>query len=66
MAKGTKVIYGVKTIKREGKEEQDYWTRIGTAFVNNDDSLNLSLDYYPTNSDMTIQIRNSKEKETEA
>ncbi len=55
-----KVIYGV--VQREG-QDKGYWTRIGTAFENNDGSLNLLFDYLPTSADTTIQVRNPKEQD---
>lgn len=47
-------IYGV--IKREG-QEKGHWTRIGTAFVNRDGSINLRFDLFVTDPKMTIQVR---------
>jgi hypothetical protein len=59
MAK-TKTIYGVVT--RDGKKS--FWTRIGTAFVNSDGSLNLKFDYVPADLAVTtIQVRDPKERE---
>ena len=37
--------------------ENGFWTRIGTAFQNQDGSWNLRFDYLPTNPSVTIQMR---------
>ena len=42
----------------EGKDGKSYWTKIGTAFVNRDGSLNAYLDLVPR--DGKIQIRERK------
>ncbi len=48
-------IFGV--VKR-GEQAKGFWTRIGTAYVNRDQSLNLRFDYLPANLvDTTIQVR---------
>lgn len=62
-AHGTKAIYGV--VKRgEGK---GFWTRIGTAFTNQDGSLNLRFDYVPTDlAGTTIQVRELEPKDDKA
>lgn len=41
--------------------DKNYWTRIGAAFHNKDGSINLLLDYVPTDSETTIQLRPPKE-----
>jgi len=63
MATETKIIYGIKEFKQDG-EDKNFWTRIGTAFVNNDGSMNLNFDYLPTDPSMTIQVRDPKEKDS--
>ena len=51
----TKAIWGV--VKR-GEQQKGFWTRIGTAYVNRDGSLNLRFDYLPVNLGVaTIQVR---------
>ncbi len=58
----TKAIFGV--VKRG---ENDYWTRIGTAFVNaKDGSINLRFDFLPTDGTATIQVRDIERKPIEA
>jgi hypothetical protein len=58
MSTQTKAIYGVTL--RNGR---NYWTRVGTAFVNRDGSLNLRFDYVPTDPQTTIQVREREPKE---
>ncbi len=60
MSQVSKAIYGI--VKRNAKS---YWTRIGTAFVNRDGSLNLKLDFLPSDmASITIQVRDDdREKE---
>lgn len=52
-----KAVYTI--IKREGKE--NFWQRIGAAFVNKDGSLNVKLNSFPLNGE--LHIRDEKEKE---
>lgn len=54
MATTTQAIYGV--VQREGMEK-GFWTRIGTAFRNQDGSWNLRFDYLPTDPSVTVQMR---------
>ena len=54
MAVNTQAIFGV--VQREGMEK-GFWTRIGTAFQNQDGSWNLRFDYLPTDRTVTIQMR---------
>jgi hypothetical protein len=54
MAVNTQALFGV--VQREGMEK-GFWTRIGTAFQNQDGSWNLRFDYVPTDPSMTIQMR---------
>lgn len=53
-----KVVYTI--IKREGKE--NYWLRIGVAFVNKDGSYTVKLNAFPVNAE--LHIRDEKETET--
>ena len=43
------------------RRERSYWTRIGAAFVNRDGSLNLRFDFFPTDPNTTIQLREPRE-----
>jgi hypothetical protein len=54
MAVNTQAIFGV--VQREGMEK-GFWTRIGTAFQNQDGSWNLRFDYLPTDRTATVQMR---------
>ena len=54
MAVNTQAIFGV--VQREGMEK-GFWTRIGTAFQNQDASWNLRFDYLPTDPTATVQMR---------
>jgi len=54
MAVKTQAIFGV--VQREGMEK-GFWTRIGTAFQNQDSSWNLRFDYLPTDPAATVQMR---------
>ena len=54
MAVNTQAIFGV--VQREGMEK-GFWTRIGTAFQNQDGSWNLRFDYLPTDPTATVQMR---------
>ncbi len=50
--KSYKVVY---TIVDRGQDKKPIWLRIGAAFVNRDQSLNVRLDAYPQNG--TLHIR---------
>ena len=53
----TQALFGV--VQREGMEK-GFWTRIGTAFQNQDGSWNLRFDYLPSDPSATIQMRPAK------
>jgi hypothetical protein len=57
-AKGWKVVY---TVVERG--EKRFWLRVGTAFVNRDQSINVKLDAAPTNG--TLQIREPDDRPRE-
>ncbi len=57
---GRKAVYTI--VERPGSEKK-YWVRIGSAFVNRDQSLNVKLDAVPVNG--TIHIRELDEEELE-
>jgi hypothetical protein len=46
--------------------EKGFWTRIGTAFQNQDGSWNLRFDYLPTDRTATVQMRPVKSGEEAA
>jgi hypothetical protein len=47
----------------EGEDKKSYWTRIGVAFENRDGSWNLRFDYLPARPDITVQLRDFKDKD---
>lgn len=60
-----RIIWAVKTVKREGQEDKNIWSRIGVTFLNSDKekSENLHFDFFPTDPETTIQLRFPKAKE---
>ena len=58
--RGWKAVYTI--VERQGSNKK-YWVRIGSAFVNRDQSLNVKLDAVPVNG--TIHIREIDEEEIE-
>lgn len=48
----------------EGDSKRTFWTRIGTAFENQDGSWNQRFDFLPTNPATTIQMRDIEPRET--
>lgn len=50
MPANLKVVYSIST--RGGK---DYWTRVGSAFVNSDGSLNVQLECVPIDGRLHIR-----------
>lgn len=52
MSKKRKAVYTI--IEREGSSK-DYWLRLGTAYVNRDDSLTVYLNAYPVNGKLHIR-----------
>lgn len=45
----------VYAITERANQEKSYWARIGVAFVNRDDSLNVILDAVPVNGRLHIR-----------
>jgi hypothetical protein len=61
--KEMKQLMGVIT-RGEGDDKRTFWTKIGVAYRNKDDSYNLRFEYLPTDlANTTIQLRDFKEKE---
>lgn len=50
--RGWKAVYTI--VDRAGTDKK-FWVRIGTAFVNRDQSLNVKLDGLPTNGQLHIR-----------
>lgn len=54
-----RVIWGIKKGKEKSKGN---WTQLGVTFLNKDGSENLRFNYVPTDPEITIQLRDQKEK----
>ena len=54
MAKKSLTVYLLVPAKGEGKDQKTYFNRAGVAFTNNDGSINVKLDMFPT---LTFQLR---------
>lgn len=52
----------VFVISERSGEEKDHWTRIGVAFVNRDNSLNVVLDAVPITGRLHIRDRKVRQK----
>ena len=52
---------GVYVIIENEKLEKSFWKRVGTAFTNRDDSVNIILDALPLNG--KLQVRELTERE---
>jgi len=53
--------YDVFTITEVKKEDvKDRWYKVGTGFLNRDDSINVILDAYPVNGRLHIRVRREK------
>lgn len=50
-------IKDVYAITERGDREKAFWTRIGVAFVNKDESLNVILDAFPVTGRINIRDR---------
>jgi len=48
--------------ENENKEGKNNWSKIGVAFVNKDNSLNVILDAIPTNGKIHIRDRKAKQE----
>ena len=59
MTKNRKDVYTI--IKKEGKD--NFWLKIGVAFVNEDDSLNILLNALPLNGE--LHVRDPKPQDQE-
>ena len=58
-------IKAVFTIIEDEKLQRGLFRRIGTAFVNRDDSLNVFLDAYPINGKLHIRDVEKRDKQQE-
>ncbi|OGQ84632.1 MAG: hypothetical protein A2289_09660 [Deltaproteobacteria bacterium RIFOXYA12_FULL_58_15] len=53
-------VKAVYTIREDAKSDKSCWTKIGVAFVNRDDSINVQLDALPL--DGKLHIREFSER----
>ncbi|HBF12252.1 MAG TPA: hypothetical protein DDW49_02490 [Deltaproteobacteria bacterium] len=60
--KTTKIIKDVYVISETNKDGPDRWTKIGVAFVNRDESINVILDSVPLSGKLHIRSRKSKKQ----
>jgi len=58
-------IKDVFSIQEKEGEEKNHWSRIGVAFVNRDNSLNVVLDALPLSGRLHIRDRKPPEKRRE-
>jgi len=57
------VVYGIWKKDPDSQGEKGFWTAIGRAFKNQDGSLNILLDYVPTDMRTTrLHIREKQER----
>lgn len=57
MANKLKDVY---VISEKGDDDKAYWSKIGVAFINRDESLNVVLDALPLTGKMHIRERSKK------
>ena len=62
MTKHQEIFGIIERTNREG-EKVSTWVRIGTAFVNKDGSFNLKLNFFPTDPEMTLNMREPRKRE---
>lgn len=59
-----KKMFKVITPIDKGNGKDKYWMRLGTAFTNKDDSINVYLDAIPVNQkEWTLQLREMEEED---
>lgn len=58
MATKLKDVY---VITEKGDDEKSYWSKIGVAFINRDESLNVVLDALPLTGKLHIRERSKKQ-----
>jgi len=54
-------VYTIREPKKDG--EKSYWIKLGVAFKNRDESLNVILDGYPANGKLHIRKQTKKDKQ---
>lgn len=60
MSRGQKERFAVYAVRDRGQDEKAWWTRIGTAFENNDGSLSVIFEALPV--DGRCQIRKEQDR----
>lgn len=63
--KTTKIIKDVYVISETNKDGPDRWTKIGIAFVNRDESINVILDCVPLSGKIHIRDRKKSKKQND-
>ena len=56
-------IKDVYVVAERGENQKDSWSKIGVAFINRDDSLNVILDAVPLTGKLHIRDRQKLKKE---
>ena len=49
------------TIVETGSDAKDYWQRVGSAWTNNDGSINITLNALPVNGKLHVHAPNPDE-----
>jgi hypothetical protein len=57
-----KDVYAIYETKNGDKESKTRWVRVGVAFTNTDQSINVLLDALPLSGRLHIRDRNAAEK----
>jgi hypothetical protein len=60
---GAKPPLAVYTVVEKPGSDRSYWTRVGAAWINRDQSINVTLDALPVNG--KLQIREAVERTKE-
>jgi len=58
-----KTMFKVVSPMKKKNGDGDYWMRVGTAFTNKDNSINVYLDAVPTQAGFTLQLREFTEED---
>ena len=57
-------IKDVYVVTERGENKRDSWSKIGVAFINRDDSLNVILDAVPLTGKLHIRDRQKNQPQT--
>ena len=55
-------IYDVFTIVANAKTEKNFWIKVGVAFQNKDNSLNVKLNAFPVDGKLQIREKTAREE----